>query len=304
MHSVTPMGAALRAALRVPRGARHAAPLAWRTYSSEVPQTTRAEKTYSRFWTNVSLAYEPQTAETTDAFVVQLDRRSLRTPGGSILRVPSERPLLACLIAQEWDEQTQVVKPHSLPMTSLAARAIDGFSNVRTRAETESQLMRYFETDAVCYQEDEPKTLVKLQQERWDPLIQWVNATYGVSVERIEGLFGSGQKPDAMERLEREVESLDAFDLAGFERAVTTSKSFVIALALLRRFIDAEQAALAAEVEVASQVHSWGAVEDTHDVDHAELRRQLASVACAQTTTERPAVERFIAALERRGGKL
>ncbi|WFD36753.1 ATP synthase mitochondrial F1 complex assembly factor 2 [Malassezia cuniculi] len=304
------VGGMLRRALRP--AARLNIVAAARTYSApagtagdgEAPQTTRAEKTLSRFWKNVSLAYEPESADRTDAFVVQLDRRSLRTPGGNILRVPSNRPLLACLVAQEWDEQSQVVKPHSLPMTSLAARAIDGLSEKRSRADVESLLMRYFQTDAVCYQENEPELLVQLQKERWDPLIAWVQETFGIPIARIEGLFGSGQAKEAHERLAQELSSLDAFDLAGFERAVTTSKSFIIALALLRRHIDAEQAALAAEVEVASQVHAWGAVEDSHDVDHAELRRQLASVACAQNTTARPAVERFIAALERRGGKL
>lgn len=46
------------------------------------------------------------------------------------------------------------------------------------------------------------------------------------------------------------------------ERAVYTSKSFIIALALIKRQITAEQAAQASHVEVNSQIEKWGEVED------------------------------------------
>ena len=46
------------------------------------------------------------------------------------------------------------------------------------------------------------------------------------------------------------------------ERATYTTKSFLIALALVSKQITAEQAALASQVEVSSQIHAWGEVED------------------------------------------
>lgn len=46
------------------------------------------------------------------------------------------------------------------------------------------------------------------------------------------------------------------------ERATYVTKSFIIALALVRGRIDAEQAAQAALVEVNSQIQKWGEVED------------------------------------------
>ena len=70
----------------------------------------------------------------------------------------------------------------------------------------------------------------------------------------------------------------------------------------IRDSIEAEQAALAAEVETASQVAAWGVIDDSHDVDHAELRRQLASVACAQVSTEPELVEKFLQVLKKHDG--
>lgn len=49
----------------------------------------------------------------------------------------------------------------------------------------------------------------------------------------------------------------------GFERAVMASKSYIIALALAEGKLTAEEAALAAHVEVQSQIDRWGEVEDS-----------------------------------------
>ena len=54
------------------------------------------------------------------------------------------------------------------------------------------------------------------------------------------------------------------------ERATYTTKSFLIALALVRGKIDVEQAAQAAHVEVNSQIEKWGEVEDCKQI---QLRR-------------------------------
>ena len=47
------------------------------------------------------------------------------------------------------------------------------------------------------------------------------------------------------------------------ERATYATKSFLIGLALVKRHLTVEQAALAATVEVSSQIERWGEVEDS-----------------------------------------
>lgn len=46
------------------------------------------------------------------------------------------------------------------------------------------------------------------------------------------------------------------------ERVTYVTKSFIVALALVKGRISADQAALAAHVEVNSQIERWGEVED------------------------------------------
>ena len=68
--------------------------------------------------------------------------------------------------------------------------------------------------------------------------------------------------------------------MIGFERAVISSKSFVIALALIQRRITVEEAARAARLETIAQIDRWGMVEDSHDVDQEDMLRQLGSAVC------------------------
>jgi len=86
------------------------------------------------------------------------------------------------------------------------------------------------------------------------------------------------------------------------ERVTFTTKSFIIALALVHGRINAEQAALASQVEVASQIERWGEVEDctyahrfrasdrtelrypAHDVDYHDVRWHIGSAVCLVTS--------------------
>ena len=74
--------------------------------------TAQAERTLRRFWKSVHLTQ----TQTGGEWVVKLDARPLKTPGGRVIAIPHRRRLLASLVALEWSEQTRVLKPHALPL--------------------------------------------------------------------------------------------------------------------------------------------------------------------------------------------
>ncbi|WVQ95304.1 hypothetical protein IAU59_002399 [Kwoniella sp. CBS 9459] len=239
-------------------------------------QTNRAEVTLRRFWKNVHLEQDPSAGH----FSIKLDHRALKTPGGARLLIPKERRLLALLIANEWDNQDEVLKQHALPVTSLASRAIDGMGEGLIRAGVTDQMMKYLDTDTILFPNDAPKPLVRMQHQHWDPLFAWISETYGVTLNLAEGFNPARQSPEVIAKLRSVVEGMDNYELAAFERATYASKSFVIALALCKGRLTAHEAAEASHVEVRSQIELWGEVEDTHDVDYQDIRRSLGSVAC------------------------
>ncbi|KAL7342352.1 hypothetical protein BJY59DRAFT_719471 [Rhodotorula toruloides] len=226
--------------------------------STSFPLRRGAEKQMKRFWKTVGVEGRPE-----GNFAVLLDKRTLKTPGGVPLLVPKERLPVALCIADEWENQKSVLKPHTLPMTSIAARAIDGLNNESTRKDVVAYLLRYLDTDTVCFHEEFPQRLVKLQEAHWKPLIDWVEKTYDVKVNLYEGILNTKQPDATILKLGSVVSDYDAYKLAAFERAVLASKSYLIALGLVEGFLSVDEAAKAAHVEVQSQIDRWGEVEDS-----------------------------------------
>ncbi|KAH8108176.1 ATP12-domain-containing protein [Cristinia sonorae] len=246
--------------------------------SPAVSATNRAEVTLKRFWKTVGIE------DKDNAFAVTLDKRPLKTPGGNKLLFPKDRLTAAALVASEWDNQETLLKQHSLPVTSLASRAIDAFNDEATRAEVRAQLLKYLETDTICFHSDDPPGVVKLQQEHWDPLLKWARETFNVEINTSDALFLTRHPDDTIKKFDDILATFDPWQMAAMERAVYASKSFLIALALVLQRIDVEAAAKAAHVEVNSQIERWGEVEDSHDVDYQNIRQQLGSAACLLTT--------------------
>ncbi|KAI9637076.1 uncharacterized protein MKK02DRAFT_24762 [Dioszegia hungarica] len=233
-----------------------------------------AEITLRRFWKTVHIKEEE------DGLLITLDHRNLKTPSGTKLVLPKDRRLLALLIANEWENQDEILKQHALPLTSLASRAIDGMQDPKIRPGVIDALMDYLETDTICYPEEKPESLVKLQHQYWDPLFNLMKKNYGVELALAEGFSPAKQPEETVKVLRGVVEDMDHWELAAFERAVYASKSFVIALAVCKGHLTAHEASEAAHVEVRDQIRRWGEVEDTHDVDYQDIRRALGSVAC------------------------
>ncbi|KAL5529106.1 hypothetical protein ACEPAG_5080 [Sanghuangporus baumii] len=239
-----------------------------------VTETNRAETTLKRFWKSVGIEDMP------NGIAVTLDRRALKTPSGNTLILPQEKRLAAALIANEWENQDKVLRPHTLPMTSLASRAVDALREKSSRDDVIAALLKYLDTDTICFYQDSPKILVKLQNAHWKPLLSWIRDEFGLDIRVQESLFSSDQPEETKNRLSEIVKTFDEWQLAGMERATYSTKSFIIALALVNGRIDVEEAAQAAHVEVNSQIEAWGEVEDSHDVDYQDIRKQLGSVAC------------------------
>ena len=110
-----------------------------------------------RFW--VSAGLEPCEG----GYRITLDGRPIRTQGGRPQIVPTAA--LAEAMAEEWSIQGEKVAPEGFAYRDLADFAID---HVRPdRAGTIAALMRYAETDTLCYRADPDDALYRRQRELW-----------------------------------------------------------------------------------------------------------------------------------------
>lgn len=199
---------------------------------------------------------EVQVLDADDGFGVGLDGKVIKTPGRGPILVP--HPRLAHGIAEEWRAQEGEIRPHTMPLMQLAATVIDHFPV--NRPAIESTILRFAETDTVCYRAEpgQPAELISLQRTLWDPLLEWLALEHGATLATTSGILPVEQSGEAMEKLARIVSAMDDWRLGAFQSATASSGSFVIGLALIDGRIDADEAFAAAELDSGFEIDRWG----------------------------------------------
>ncbi|MGF1550180.1 MAG: ATP12 family chaperone protein [Sphingomonadaceae bacterium] len=188
-----------------------------------------------------------------EGHAVLLDGEPARTPAGHDLVVPSAA--LAGAIAEEWNGQEERIDLLAMPLTGLAYAAIDHVASDPEQAA--SALLAYADSDLLCYR-DEPGALAQMQAELWDPIIGWAGEELGVEMRLVCGVMPEVQPRETAGKLAAALAGEGPFALAALSPLVTISGSLLIALALRRGAIDAEQAWLAATLDESWQAGRWG----------------------------------------------
>jgi chaperone required for assembly of F1-ATPase len=207
------------------------------------------------------------TAERDGAWTVELDGRPIRTPSRALMTMPSRA--LAEAVAAEWDAQATEVQPRLMPLTRHANTAVDRVAPQRDHVIDE--ILAYGGTDLVCYRAEGPTSLVVRQHAAWGPLLDWLEARFGVRLTVTEGIAHVAQAPETLAALRRALAEQGDVELAALHTATTLLGSLVIALALAEGRLDADGAWAAARVDEAFQIERWG--EDSEAKARAETMK-------------------------------
>jgi chaperone required for assembly of F1-ATPase len=208
--------------------------------------------------------YKEATAVEADGgWSILLDGRPVRTPARALLVLPTAA--LGNAVAQEWASQGEEIDPAAMTMTGIANAAIDHV--MPDPAAFAAPIAAYGESDLTCYRADGPEPLVARQAEQWQPLIDWAQARYDVSLRVTSGIVHVPQPPETLIRLGEAVRALDPFLLAPLSTLVSMSGSLIIGLAAVERAFPLAQLWQAAELDELWQAEQWG------DDDQALLRR-------------------------------
>lgn len=211
---------------------------------------------------------EAKAAAVQGGWQVQLDGRGVKTATGQPQAVPSEA--LASALAAEWAAQEEMIVPASFVLRDLADYAIDVVAPGSAALCT--SLLRYAETDTLCYRADPGEALHRRQLERWEPLLAAAEARHGVQFARISGVMHQSQPAETLARLDGHLAALDPFTLAALNTLTSLAASLVIGLAALEPDADAGALWIAAELEEEWQAEQWG-----RDAEAEERRARRAA---------------------------
>ncbi len=112
------------------------------------------------------------------------------------------------------------------------------------------------------------KDLMERQQQVWGPLLQWAQDSFKTHFAKTFGLEVPSENEASGARLKLFMESLNDRELAAFYVAALNMRSVLLAAALVKGRINAEEAYQAAYLEELWQAENWGSDEE------AESKRQ------------------------------
>lgn len=205
--------------------------------------------------------------KTEDGYVIQLDGKTIKTPSAQPLAAPNRT--IADEIVREWSAQTDTIVPDSMPVTQLLTTAID---RMRDRADITKQLLKYLDTDLLCYRVKEPADLAKRQKETWDRWLTWFDEHFESPLEVTYGIEALKQDADTHKQIWNYLEALDEYYFAVLQIVTSLTGSIVLGLAFLEHEALPEDIYNTAELE--EIYHAEIAGEAEHGADPVQERRQ------------------------------
>lgn len=184
-----------------------------------------------------------------------LDGRAARTPSRNPLAARS-RAIMET-VAEEWSRQGDTLVAADMPVTRLLNSALDGVA--KAMEATRAEIVRYAGSDLLCYRAEEPEALAERQRAAYDPTLDWAAGTLGVRFALAAGVVHVQQPPAVAAAFDAAVEAFDdPIALAALSVVTTLTGSAVLALAVARGRLSAEEAWRIAHVDEDFQNERWG----------------------------------------------
>ncbi len=192
-----------------------------------------------RFYTLVSYEKKPE------GYAILLDGKAVKTASGALLLAQNEQ--IAAEIVKEWAAQEKKINPGNMPFTQILSTYIEQVR--KKRAAMNEAVLKYLDTDLICYLADKPQELQDEQEANWARWRNWVEERFGHPLKTTTEIKALKQAPQLHESVAAHVEAMsdDVFNL--LQVAVPVCGSLVLGLALIEGQATAEEIFKACFVE-------------------------------------------------------
>ena len=139
--------------------------------------------------------------------------------------------------------------------------------------EVMDNLLRFFMTDMMFFWGEE-RGLIKRQEEIWGPLLKWASDELETKFVKAKGLKVPQQDMQSGDRIRFFMEGLSPKGLTVFYYTAYITKSILLAMAFVKKKVNAGQVFDAASLEEVWQQKTWG-IDDEVEKNHRELKEDL-----------------------------
>ena len=148
-----------------------------------------------------------------------------------------------------------------MPLTRLANSALDGVA--AAMAATRAEIAGYAGSDLLCYRATTPEALVAAEAAAFDPVLDWAREALGAKFLVAEGVVHVRQPEPALAAVRAALEAFESpFALAALHVMTSLTGSVLLALAVARERLSAEEAWRIAHVGEDFQIAQWGEDEE------------------------------------------
>ncbi len=211
------------------------------------------ENTMTRFYKDASV----EAAE--GGWAVTLDGRQMKTPERKTFLVPNKT--LAEHVAAEWDGQGDTVQIPTLHLTRLVNVALDRVGT--QRAGMVDELVKYCETDLLCFLAETPADLRARQTEAWGPVRDWAGKALDIMLMEVPGgVLAAPQPPASLEAARTYGAGLDDLRLTGVNFGLGLFGSALLSIAVCEKRLGAGEAYEMSILDELYQAEQWGTDEE------------------------------------------
>jgi chaperone required for assembly of F1-ATPase len=187
-------------------------------------------------------------------YAIERNGIGMKTPMGVLMLLPSMD--MAEAVVSEWRSQTEKINPALMPITQLAATALDITGKNRKRIIDEC--LSYAGSELLCHRAELPEALVERQIKIWQPLLDDCARRTGAVLSVQEGIQPIRQPQASLDAFQAAISACSDFELTGLRQAIDVSGSIVLGLAMLDQVLSALQVFEAAELDAIFQMEKWG----------------------------------------------
>lgn len=146
----------------------------------------------------------------------------------------------------------------------------------QNREQIIDKLVQFAMTDVLLFWSGDDD-LAKRQERLWTPVLKWAEQEIELNLQTTTALDVPNQEEESIARLRSFLEAFSDKELVALFKAALNMRSVLLAAALVKGQINAEQAFEAAFVEELWQMERWGIVEEAQK-KRDELKQELIDI--------------------------
>ncbi|KAK5582242.1 hypothetical protein RB653_003825 [Dictyostelium firmibasis] len=224
-----------------------------------------------RWYKTASIARtEPENPD--QGYYPLIDDRKMRTPSNHLIITPSKE--IAYAVAAEWRAQEKYIKPSRLPITQTIITCLD--VRPEGRFKIIGEFINHLATDPICNREQNDSKLKQLQNELYEPVLEFVNQYYGIPFSISKHLSISKHPQELLDKIERHLHSMNNWELVCLQLISQSSKSYLVALALYYGKLRLDNLYQTIALEEEYQSETWGKIPFGHDLAECETHNEIA----------------------------